>query len=345
MGRYPFLAAANQYMDLMKGILKESTWKDYERRYRRMSKDLEALEETAKITSANPNKMTDNDVVVYLSSLRARGMQPSGINHNIDVMASLLRYVGNNALDQAKVKYPQHFQRHVGVRLDPLSGDDRDAIIREADKVPDNDWQRMVAYAICVTGICTGLRPGELRLALITEIDLAAGVIHAEQVKGKDRYGEPRNSAIHPDGLPFLRRYLKARGRMIVRYGSTNEYLFPAFRDERAGGDGCYSQQGMSRLRKIVKNDTGVEFDNRTCRRTYGQGAIDAGVPLDAVSRMLGHRTTKTTETYYCRRSNAAAIEEAQRVWGNAPAAPKQPQGPKTNSHLIEKEKYMSGYA
>jgi len=332
-------------MDLMHGVLKESTWKDYERRYRRMSKDLEALADAGKITSANPIKITDNDVVVYLSSLRARGMQPSGINHNIDVMASLLRYVGNNALNLAKIKYPQHFQRHAVKRLDPLSQNEREMIIREAEKVQDNDWRRMEAYAICVTGICTGLRPGELRLALVTDLDLAAGVMHAEEVKGKGKYGEPRNSAIHPDGLPFLRRYLKVRGKMIVRYGSTNQFLFPAFRDERAGGDGCFSQQGMSRLRTIVKEDTGLVFDNRTCRRTYGQGAIDAGVPLDAVSRMLGHSTTKTTETHYCRRSNAAAIEEAQKVWGNAPIAPRQPQRQNTESPLIEKEKYMSGYA
>ena len=84
-------------------------------------------------------------------------------------------------------------------------------------------------------------------------------------------------------------------------------------------GDGHYSQQGLSRLRELVKADTGIDFDGRMCRRTYGQTSIDEGVPLDAVSRMLGHRTTKTSETYYARRTNEAAILEAKKVGIGSP--------------------------
>jgi len=37
------------------------------------------------------------------------------------------------------------------------------------------------------------------------------------------------------------------------------------------------------------------------------------------LSGTLGHRTTKTTETYYARRTNEAAILEAQKIWDRQP--------------------------
>jgi hypothetical protein len=39
------------------------------------------------------------------------------------------------------------------------------------------------------------------------------------------------------------------------------------------------------------------------------------GIPLDAVSHMMGHSSTKTTEKYYCRKTNDSAIIEAQQIY------------------------------
>lgn len=340
MGRYPFMMAANEYLGSMHEVLKNSTWKEYDRRYRRMHKDLLALQEAGKVVSINPIKMNEKDVLSYIQSLRARGMKDSGVSHNVDALAALLRYMGNGALEKARLRSPQHFPKYSRSRLDPIASADRKAIIEAAANVADSDFRKMVAYGFAVTGICTGLRPGELRMARICDLDLKRATLHAEEVKGKDRYGEPRNAAIHPDGLPFLKRYVRIRAKVVMNKAPTNDYLFPALRD--VAGDGCYSQQGLSDLRRVVREDTGVEFDGRACRRTYGQQAIDQGVPLDAVSRMLGHRTTKTTETYYCRRTNDSAIAVAQQVWSNGPA---ERHSMPINSPLIEKKFEPTGYA
>jgi integrase len=329
-------------MKVMKGALGAETWKEYDRRYRRMNKDLTALIENGEISTTNPEKFTEKDVLAYVGSLRARGMRDSGIAHNVDALSSFLRFVGNTAVDKARVRFPQHFPRYARQRLNPIANEDRRKIIDMANTVPDSDWRRQVAYAMAVTGICTGLRPKELRLAKVEDLDLQRGRMHAEEVKGKGRYGEPRNSAIHPDGLPFLRRYLEVRSRMIVNHAPNCIALFPAFKDLDYGGDGFYSQQNQCVLRKIVKSETGVEFDGRACRRTYGQVSIDTGVPLDAVSRMLGHATTKTTETYYCRKTSDAAIAEAQQIWNGQLQIP---QLPKVNSPQIENKKWLPGYA
>ena len=342
MGRFPFRAAVNDYMVGMKGVLAASTWKELERRYKRMEKDLQLLHEAGKVSSLHPEKINEQDVLAYLSCLRARGLKEESVSHNLITFCSVLRFSGNAAVDRTKMKYPQHFPKFTKQRLDPINGEDRLKIIEAADKVPSNDWRRMLGYAIAVAGICSGLRPGELRKAKISEIDLDRGVMHAEEVKGKGRYGEPRNVALHPDGIPFLRRYLHARAAMISKKCPTNEALFPRA-NEHSGADGLYTQQGFSRLRLIVQKETEVIFDGRATRRTYGQTGIDQGVPIDAISRMLGHSSTKTTEKYYCRRSNEAAIAEARKVWGQP--APLEPQLQKGISPLIEKNKWLPGYA
>ncbi|MDD1767144.1 MAG: hypothetical protein LUQ27_01065, partial [Methanomassiliicoccales archaeon] len=76
-----------------------------------------------------------------------------------------------------------------------------------------------------------------------------------------------------------------------------------------------------------------------TCRRTYGQKAIDEGLNLDAVSILMGHKTTKTTETYYCRKRPETAIREAQTIWmqGNSHPGAKTPK--------IDFKNEVTGYA
>lgn len=344
MGRYPFMTAANDYLEAMTGVLAPSTWRERERRLRRMNKDLLELEASKQITTANPWKMTDRDVLAYISALRSRGLKDSGMSHNVDALTAVLRWVGNGAADKARHRFAHHFPRKTQAMLDPMSDEERDVVIRAAMQVDVKDWRRMEAYAMSVAAICSGLRPQEIRNAKILDLDLNNEVLHAEVVKGKNRYGEPRDSAIHPDGIPFLRRYLAARDSKLREIGLRTDTLFPAVRSLKAGKSDVYSANSTTVLRGIVKAETGVDYNLQKTRRTYGQVALDEGVPLDAVSRMMGHKTSRTTETYYARKKNNKAIAEAKAAWGRAPQPPAA-SAQKPNTPLIENKKWMTGYA
>jgi integrase len=191
-------------------------------------------------------------------------------------------------------------------------------ILQCAAQVPTEDWRRMKAYAMSALGICSGLRPKELRLVKLKDLDLNHGMMHAEEVKEKGWYGEPRDSAIHPDGPIFLRCYLQAHAQALMGEYLTSDLLFPSLQNLQKGRSGVFSINGTTDLRSIVKEETGVEFDLQACRRTWGQVGIDSGVPIDVVSRMMGHASTKTTETFYARKKNDKAIAEARRVWNVA---------------------------
>jgi hypothetical protein len=105
-------------------------------------------------------------------------------------------------------------------------------------------------------------------------------------------------------------------------------------------------------LREIVINETGVVFDLRACRRTFGQTAVDKKVPIEAVSRMLGHSSTSITEKYYCRMTEESAINEAQKVWGKGSKEEQKPEVPSEvarhpgeNLPPYKKFNFPTGYA
>ena len=345
MGKYPFMRIAMDYLRTMDGVLAESTWKETKRRLRRMSKDFTVLKESGEIKCITPYKIRDKDILAYLKMLRARKLHDSGICHNVDALSNLLHFIGNASMEKAKKRYPQHFPKRGSKHYDPIPTDGRHKILECADKLSDKDWSMMIAYGLTVTAICTGLRSKELRSARVRDLDLERGTLHTEHVKGEGSYGTARDTAVHPDGIPFLRRYLKARKeRLANEYLTDVEALFPAIQSMQKGGNGFYSPNGLTKLRERVTKDSGVIFDLRACRRTFGQENIDLGVPLDAVSRMLGHSSTKTTEKYYCRITNVSAILEAQKIYANASRPQETARRPEPKHTPSEKNSWLPGY-
>ena len=96
------------------------------------------------------------------------------------------------------------------------------------------------------------------------------------------------------------------------------------------------SANSLTKMKHLVELQTNTTFELRACRRTFGQNLIDQGASVESVSILLGHSTTKTTETYYARKRQDAAILEVNGIWSQSQNAV---------NKLIENRKYLSGYA
>jgi len=82
------------------------------------------------------------------------------------------------------------------------------------------------------------------------------------------------------------------------------------------GGKPLYfSDKAFRKWKKVVSELSGVDFKLKDMRLTWGQDYLDKGAPIEAVSRMMGHKTTKTTETYYARLKEKDAIRAIERSW------------------------------
>ncbi len=87
------------------------------------------------------------------------------------------------------------------------------------------------------------------------------------------------------------------------------EYLFTNYSGQ------FLSVDGLSHDRNVVCEQTGIDFDYRKCRRTYAQYLIDEGLPMDKLSVILGHVSTKTTEKAYARPRDDRVINEVIEKW------------------------------
>ncbi|MGD0056615.1 MAG: site-specific integrase [Methanomassiliicoccales archaeon] len=312
MGRYPFLTWAKKYLDSVGNGYAQTTFSELGRRYRRMDQEFRVLFKSGKVSTNNPEKISGDDVLAYVIYLKMRRMKEIGILHNLGALNNLLAHAGNTAVTKFKQKHHSFVPKKRATRYSAMDESVRQRIFFNADQVKETEWKRLMSYALVVLAICTGMRNKEIRLCKVTDLDLASKEIVAEHVKGEGTYGQARTIAMRPEAIGIMEKYLRARNKKVIEKCPTNLALFPALRD---GDDVYFSSNGIRKLKCIVENEIGVRFDLRMCRRTYGQKAIDEGLGLDAVSVLMGHNTTKTTETYYCRKTTEAAIREAQTIW------------------------------
>jgi integrase len=91
-------------------------------------------------------------------------------------------------------------------------------------------------------------------------------------------------------------------------------------------------------LKRIVSQICGVDFQLRALRRTYGQVRLNRGVSIETVSPIVGHASTRATETYYCRKDADSAKSEVLQAFTEVR------NGPSAEKPLIEKRELITGY-
>lgn len=288
------------------------------RRYKRMDKDVDYLYKIGVINNLSPVSMTKEEVYNYLVYRMNLGVSDSEMDHEIAAMKSVFSYCGNKAMDEALAAYPNLKPKKHSGRLPTMSYDLVNRIMDCAMAVDPSDWKKMRAYAIPIWAIATGMRAKELTLCDIDDINVTGTMWTAKVMhpKGEGSYGKPRVTIVDPQMYPFLLSYFKCRAEYVADHGLTTRALFPG-----GNSEGGYMQGNTVRnQKKIASEEVGVDFDLRICRRTFGQRLIDAGVSIEVVSKLMGHKNTVTTENCYCSMSNGYAVDQVAAMFGNRAA-------------------------
>lgn len=288
------------------------------RRYKRMDKDVDYLYKTGVINNLSPVAMTKEEVHNYLVYRMNLGVFDSEMDHEIAALKSVFNFCGNKAMDEALAAYPNLKPKKHSGRLPTMPYELVNRLVETAMTIDPSDWRRMRGYAIPLWALATGMRAKELTLCDIDDLNVT-GNIWTEKVmhpKGEGSYGKPRLTIVDPQMYPFLLRYFQCRAEYVADHGLTTRALFPGGYSE-----GGYMQGNTIRnLKSIASDEIGVDFDLRTCRRTFGQRLIDAGVSIEMVSKLMGHKNTVTTENSYCSMSNGFAVDQVTAMFVNRAA-------------------------
>ena len=159
--------------------------------------------------------------------------------------------------------------------------------------------------------IGTGARNKEIRLANVEDLDTDDWVLHLIHVKGEATYGSERSVPVPSEIRELLLTYLLVRKRWCASNSCYSPALFPS----KSKDSPYLTSNSIRRIKCIVEEDLDIKFDLRMCRRTFGQKYLDRGLDIASTSILMGHYSTKTTETFYGRRKNAKAIEKVEAMW------------------------------
>lgn len=311
MAKYPFKEKADEYLELVRVTMADTSYKVLARRYRRMERDLINLYESKQIKTLAPKKMDEDDVLAYLKYRREKKVSASDYNHDISALRQLLRYNDNTAVDKCLIRYPLMKQKSRQKKLPPLPPVTYQRILEAYGEVDQFDFRLSRAFTMVLLYVGTGARNKELRLARIGDLDTDKWEIHFEHVKGEDTYGEPRNVPVPRELQPIVLNYLVVRDAWLRTHKAQSDALFFAMNGQYS----FLSGNSIRKIKKIVEQAVGERFELRDCRRAYGQYCLNKGVEIDSVSVLMGHETTRTTELYYCRKEEDKAMEAVREVW------------------------------
>lgn len=332
MGRYPLKETIGRYMESNRSFLAETTFIERGRKLRAFAEQYDEMHGRDATLEADPAKWTEREMGAIILDMRKRhlglGTQKKQLGH----INAVLKFVGNGVMSKMKVQTPHAFPRGQYVRGPSLTAGQLDALFDAVEKV--TGWHGEVVRFVMAGYAYTGLRMSELRRAQFADLDLRGWTLRVRHPKGEGSYGEYRVVPLPGPLKPCVERFVRTRESMLAGKGElVAEPLIP-----RQRGDGYYSANHFEQIAMEVRALSGVDFDFRSLRRTYGQNLLNRGVQLSTVSLMLGHASTLTTEKYYCRKdADSARLEVVRAFEESAP-------GPKFNPPLIDKKPGLTGY-
>jgi len=333
MGRNPLKTRVTQYLEANSGILAEETLKERARKLRAFEGRYAMLCETNPKLKRDPAIWGEKEMVAVLQEIKGHGWSPTTQARELENIQGVLRSVNNGILDGMKVKYPFLFPKRVTRRGPSLNQEECSKILKATEMI--SGWNGEVARFLIHTHLFTGLRPKELRRAEIDDLDLQTWTLRVRHPKGEGSYGSNREVPLPAPLRPVATAYLRARKQMLTEHGLLYSRPLLCRKDKP---DSFYSANRLRSIKARVEELSGVKFELRTLRRTYGQMIVD-GSDIETASIALGHNSVKTTQAYYCQKSLDTVKSNVLRALENAV-----PITPSAKSRLISQKDYLTGY-
>lgn len=316
-GKYPRSSALKKYIESTKHYYALSTQAERERKIRYVCSIIESLG-----ASDNPASIDEKHIYAFLGWMEKTALENESKRKLLRFLRDYLSFHGNDIihkmLSSKRIRMPGTISKEI--RSLPI---ETVKAIHEPTKLFDG-WEGSIARFITLAYPYTGLRPSELRTLKFRDVDLATWTLVVSHPKGEDRYGKNRRIGILHPLRTALMNFLYERKVYLEEHGY-NENEEPLIPHIGKKGLSYWTHQQFLLIKANIECVSGIRFKLKDYRASFCQYAIDQGADLQAVSKVMGHKTTMTTESYYGRIRDDAAIAEIERVFS-------EPNIPKVNS-------------
>jgi integrase len=292
-------------------------------------KILVELEESDRISTTSPMKIREGDVREFFGYCKERYDTATSVKY-IRFLDEVLQYVGNSSVQAVKMKHKGLMPGPTQKEIVTISECDM-ARLLSGDYALEDEWWDIVGKAAVALYYHTGLRPSELRLEKLSDVDVRAGKLVVSSPKGRGKWATGKEEVpIMPGVEEILATYMEIRARRLrdlCKNPHEVEPLFPYL--DTKGNVGYWHERVWNKLKPQIELASGVRFRWKDLRPSFAQKAKDNGAPIEAVSKCMRHGSTATTEKYYARIRSETAFSLVRQAW-EAPVV-------KFQSALIEK--------
>lgn len=334
MGRYPLMAAAEVYLKKREMQVGPNTIANERRIVRFFVGEIEQMREHGKMATTNPKEFGPKEVRAFLDWMRdpkvhrgGRPLDPDTQVRYISKLEGILEMNDNRVIHRMREEGYSLPQKAGRKPIRAISRPDLEKIQSAALKVRNcrnepKGWRRAKSALITTMYVATGLRPSELRLAHMEDLDVRRWRLYVRFPKGAGVWAQNRTVAIMPPYRQAVLTYLEEREKMLQYYGREQAtFLIPNVRN---GKDSPYSSNHFRELKKEVEELSGISFKLKDFRPTFATTSVekDPNLLVD-VSAQLGHANIATTQRYYAQISAESAGTRLERAWGSEAGANK----------------------
>ena len=323
MGRYPYLTRLRGFLEDVRPFYALVSHKNLGRKLRQIHRVLQELKAQELVMTSSPAALGQHEIGALLDYMNARDghrTRPLSVATQECLLGALgvfLEHEGNTVMAQLRSRRIMRPRRNDSAPLQRPSEEQIEEVTsRLAEAAAAGDLRALGVLGLVILGAYAGLRPKEARLANRGDLSTKYWELIVMHPKGEGSWGSPRRATIVQTGRQAVADFLDLRARELERRGIQDDKdlpLVPCFRMN--GTVSCWSSTYALQVKGELEISLGLRFDFRMLRRAFGQNAIDRGARIDSVSVALGHRTTRTTETYYARRKVDDAFEDLEKAW------------------------------
>ncbi len=330
MGRYPLMAAAEQYLEKRKVQVGPATYNNDRRTVRYFVGEIEQMREGGMIATTNPQEIGPAEVRAFIDWMRepskhktGRPLDPDTQVRYLSKLEMILRSKGNRVMEKMRDE-GYSFPKRAGAKpIRAIAEPDLMEIQAAAKRVKScphepPGWRMAKATLLSSMYVATGVRPSELRLAHFEDLDMKKWRFYVRTPKGVGVWADQRTVTVMPPYREAILSFVREREELLRFYGREKAtYLIPNLRGvKEEQQDRPYSANHFRELKKELEALSGIDFRIKDFRPTFATLTVDMDSALMAdVSAQLGHANMATTQRYYARISADRAGSRLEKAW------------------------------
>lgn len=225
-----------------------------------------------------------NDISCYLSYVMDRGNSNTTVNNNRKFIKPFFNWLYEN----------EYIKKDIFMKIKPIKYEDKQKEYlndHEITKLRDVSKYNTRTQALIDFLLATGLRVSECANVRLKDVNLETGTVNVYATKTK----EWRKVYLDAAASKHIKDYLDERN-------DSCEYLFANVKRNSSGNIERMSSESIQRIVKSCCDKADIQKESCTVhlfRKTLATRLKRSGVELPIISKLLGHKTTSTTEKYY----------------------------------------------